>query len=239
MGKLHDRTAQGPRRREPPYRPIIALSEEERAELRKKLDGAPYNLDTLTLRLKKDPSKREYLKAITSSILSAEFAGLDAFGRFLVEWKTVGVPWELQLSLARQMWDETRHTQLNLQLLEAQGGRLGEYPDTLVGGPPPDGQQLPPTQPEDPVMGFSTINVGLEGFALSVFERTRELAEHVGDRLMEHCHDYNMADEYLHVANGDYWIERLTEHDPALERKARDQQKIFEEMFAVFRESEL
>jgi hypothetical protein len=137
------------------------------------------------------------------------------------------------------MWDETRHTQLNLQLLEAQGGALGEYPDTLVGGPPPDAQQIPPTQPEDPVLGFSTINVGLEGFALSVFERTRELAEHVGDRLMEHCHDYNMADEYLHVASGDYWIERLTEDNPALERKARDQQKIFEEMFAVFRESEL
>ena len=239
MSKLFERRSMGERKRNPPYRPILSLTPEERAALSERLEGAPYNMETLQLRLHEDPSKKEYLRAITSSILSAEFAGLDAFGRFLVEWQPLPVPWELTMSVSRQMWDETRHTALNLQLLEHLGGELGVYPDTLASGAPPPGMEIPEPTADEPAMQLSSINVGLEGFALSVFEQTREVAEKIGEPLMEHCHDYNMADEVIHVAHGDYWVAKLTEGDPEKERAARNGQQQFEEIFRVFRESEL
>jgi hypothetical protein len=239
MSRLFDRKAMGVRKRDPEYKPILSLTPEERAALNERLDGAPFNAETLHLRLMEDPSKKEYLRAITSSILSAEFAGLDAFGRFLVEWQQLDIPWELTMSVSRQMWDETRHTALNLQLLESQGGELGVYPDTLASGAPPPGMEVPEPTADEPAMQLSTINVGLEGFALSLFERTRELAEKIGEPLMEHCHDYNMADEVLHVAHGDWWVAKLTEDDPDKERTARKGQQQFEEIFKVFQESGL
>ena len=48
---------------------------------------------------------------------------------------------------------------------------------------------------------MARINVSLEGFALTTFEEIRELAEKTGEELVEHCHDFNMADEVTHVGD--------------------------------------
>src|ERR671921_1407907 len=37
-------------------------------------------------------------------------------------------PWELRLELARQCWDESRHTAMCDRRLKAIGGRRGQYP---------------------------------------------------------------------------------------------------------------
>nr|MBF6600923.1 hypothetical protein [Dehalococcoidia bacterium] len=173
-------------------------------------------------------------KALVSGIASAEFAGIDAFSRKVVEWQEWDVPPTLIMAMARQTWDEVRHANLAKGLIESYGGTIGEYPDTLAGGAPPsaaaaDGgvaamQQGYASMPEqlmrDPVVSLSMTNVSLEGGALTLFQETSTVGEKIGDHLMAHCYDYNWADEVTHTAIGDFFVKELTEDNPEQEAKA-------------------
>ena len=225
MPKLSERLPEMPSVRNPPYRPVIAASEQDRRFLEERIGGVQnYNAQTLRQLVAADPANIELRKALVSAIVSAEFAGIDAFGRKVCEWQDWPVPWELILAMARQTWDEVRHAQLGVGLLEAYGGRLGEYPDTLAG----QGQVVPAEHqrqalgddPADPIVSLSSVNVSLEGFALALFQATSELGRRIGDRLLEHCYDYNWADEVTHTAIGDWFIKRLCREDPEQERRA-------------------
>ena len=241
MSKLHERMVQRESLRNPPYRQIEGISDEERQELIRKIGGVEnYNLETLTILVEKHPDEPAYRRALLSLVLSAEFRGLDAFGRFVCQWHHQGVPWEMTMAMARQMWDETRHTQLNMQLLEANGGSLGEYPDIL--GRPPNAGEMTEEELErmrniDPVQTMATVQVGLEGIALSRFMDTHLLGKKIGDPLLEEAHDYNWADEVTHVANGDYWIKELCKDDPEREAKALNAQAFFEMAMSLQREA--
>jgi hypothetical protein len=235
MSKIADHIKQMPSRRNPPYRPAMTIGEEERKELDKKLGDAT-NYDLLQLRemVRTDPDNIEFKKAMVSGIASAEYAGIDAFSRKVVEWQDWDVPWSLVMAIARQTWDEVRHAQLATGVLESYGGKIGEYPDTLAGGaggappPPANGQGGEQRQGgiigqgmmDDPVMTLSAVNVSLEGGALTLFKETSKLGEKIGDSLLEHCYDYNWADEVTHTTIGDYFVKQLTEDDPAKERRA-------------------
>jgi hypothetical protein len=72
------------------------------------------------------------------------------------------------------------------------------------------------------------VNVSLEGGALTAFKQTSELGERIGDPLLQHCYDYNWADEVTHAAIGDYFVKLLTEDDPEGERKALRAHAFFE-----------
>ncbi|MEX2237586.1 MAG: DUF455 family protein [Dehalococcoidia bacterium] len=241
MSKLHQRMIQREALREPPYRQIETISDEERAELVRKIGGVEnYNLETLAILVEKHPDNPDYKRAMLSLVLSAEFRGLDAFGRFVCQWHHQGVPWEMTLAMSRQMWDETRHAQLNMQLLEKSGGELGEYPDIL--GRPPGADKMTPEELErfeniDPVRTMATVQVGLEGVALSRFMDTHLLGKKIGDEALEQAHDYNWADEVTHVANGDYWIKQLCKDDPEREAKALNAQAFFEMAMSLQREA--
>ncbi len=239
MSKLADHIKQMPSRRDPPYRPALTIDDEERRELDKKLgDAANYDLIQLREMVRTDPDNIEFRKAMVSGIASAEYAGIDAFSRKVVEWQDWDVPWTLIMAIARQTWDEVRHAQLATGVLESYGGTIGEYPDTLAGGaggtPPPssapavNGQPAGPAQPgvigpgmmDDPVLTLSAVNVSLEGGALVLFRETSRLGERIGDDLLAHCFDYNWADEVTHTTIGDYFVRQLTEDDPEKERRA-------------------
>lgn len=231
MSKLADHLIQTPSRREPPYRPMMRITDEERAELEKKLGGAAnYTNQVLREMVIASPENLEFRKALVSSIMSAEFAGIDAFSRKVTEWQDWDVPWTLIMAMARQTWDEVRHAQLSKGVLESYGGYVGEYPDTLAGGvgqqaeppPPTNGAKREPTGTglRDPIVSLSTTNVALEGGALTLFKGTSEMGRKIGDHLMEHCYDYNWADEVTHVAIGDYFVKMLVEGDPEKERRA-------------------
>jgi uncharacterized ferritin-like protein (DUF455 family) len=166
------------------------------------------------------------------AILSAEFRGIDFFGRFVVETQEDNVPWHMTLGFARQTFDESRHTNLNMQLLDHLGSYVGEYPDIILG---PQRDDIPPEE-LDPAILMARINVSLEGFALTTFEETRALAEELGEDLVEHCHDYNMADEVTHVALGDYWLDKLTQAQPWRKDRAQAAQEEFEKGIAMVRQ---
>ena len=243
MSKLAEHIRELPSRRDPPYRPALTIDQEEQEELAKKLgDAANYDLLQLREMVQADPDNIEFRKALVSGIVSAEYAGIDAFSRKVCEWQDWDVPWTLVPAMARQTWDEVRHARLSTGLLESYGGKIGEYPDTLAGGVPQTMQQgvqqaaqatQSGAQPgagimSDPVASLSMINVSLEGGALTLFKGTSELGARIGDPLMERCFDYNWADEVTHVAIGDYFVKELCEDAPEAEKKALRAHALFE-----------
>jgi uncharacterized ferritin-like protein (DUF455 family) len=233
MSKFADKVRETPSCREPAYRPAMYLSEQEKAELAEKIGNADLYTDLTTMRelVQQQPDNIELRKALVSGIASAEFAGIDAFSRKVVEWQEWPVPNTLIMAIARQTWDEVRHAALAKGLIESYGGKISDYPDTLAGGAPPPGvspqgplQQGFGAQAEqlmrEPVVSLSMTNVSLEGQALTLFQETSAVAEKVGDTLMAHCYDYNWADEVTHTAIGDYFVKLLTEDKPEEEAKA-------------------
>ena len=226
MGTLAERLIDAPSRRDPPYRPVMQMTDDDRRLLEERV-GAPqnYNPETLRRLVGVDPSNIELRKALVSTIMSAEFAGVDAFSRKVVEWQDWDVPSTLIMAMARQTWDEVRHAQLAIGLLDSYGGAVGEYPDSLAGGSGGPAaramqEQMLGDNPADPLISLSTTNVSLEGAALALFQGTSELGRQIGDHLMEHCYDYNWADEVTHTAIGDYFVKQLCDGDPEQERRA-------------------
>ena len=177
-----------------------------------------------------------------SGIVSAEFAGVDAFSRKVCEWQQWPVPWELIMAMARQTWDEVRHAQLGIGLMESYGGAVGEYPDTLAGSPPNEAssavakaagatnQSQMADVMRDPLISLSVTNVALEGAALDLFKGTSVLGERIGDDLMAHVYDYNWADEVTHTTIGDYFVKALCEGHPGEEQRALRAHAMFEGM---------
>ncbi len=240
MSKFAEHVRETQSRRDPPYRPAMYLSEEEKRELAAKIGDADLYQDLFTMRemVRHQPENIELRKALVSGIASAEFAGIDAFSRKVVEWQDWDVPPTLIMAIARQTWDEVRHAHLAKGLIESYGGQIGEYPDTLAGGGPPSAaaqqaaantpagamQQGYASMPEqlmrDPVVSLSMTNVSLEGGALTLFQETSAVGEKIGDHLMAHCYDYNWADEVTHTAIGDFFVKELTEDKPEEEAKA-------------------
>jgi hypothetical protein len=205
----------------------MTLTPAERAELAAALgDASHYEGQMLRALVEADPENVEFRKALVSTIASAEFAGIDAFSRKVVQWQDWDVPHELILAMARQTWDEVRHAQLAMGVLESYGGRIGEYPDTLGGGQGParrgGGQrgELLGDDPADPLISLETTNVGLEGQALTNFQNVSNLGHRIGDHLLGHCYDYNWADEVTHTAIGDYFVKALCAGDPEKEQRA-------------------
>jgi len=234
VSKLADHIKELPSRRNPAYRPALLIDDAERAELDKKLGGADnYELVQLREMVQTDPDNIEFRKALVSGIASAEYAGIDAFSRKVCEWQDWDVPWSLIMAIARQTWDEVRHAQLATGVLESYGGEIGEYPDTLAGGAPPSVSGAgnggpPPGILSDPVITLSAVNVSLEGGALVLFKETSKLGERIGDELLEHCYDYNWADEVTHTMIGDYFVRLLAEEHPEAEQRALRAHAMFE-----------
>lgn len=234
-----------PSQRDPAYRPAVLLDEQGRNDLAARLGAAEnYDLGLLREMVARDASNLEFRKALVSGIVSAEFAGIDAFSRKVCEWQQWAVPWELIMAMARQTWDEVRHAQLGMGLLESYGGYVGEYPDTLAGAPPNEASQAVAQASgaqtggqvqevmRDPLISLSVTNVALEGAALDLFRGTSDLGHRIGDHLMEHVYDYNWADEVTHTTIGDYFIKALCEDHPEEEARALRAHAVFEGMRA-------
>ena len=226
---LKERVDSREAKREPPYRTTMELTPEQQKALAEKLGGIQnYNPVVLREMARKD---RRFFAPLIMSILSAEFRGIDFFGRFVVDTEDE-VPWHMTLGVARQTFDESRHTLLNMKLLEHLGSSVGEYPDIILG---PQRDDIPPEE-LDPAILLARVNVALEGFALTTFEEIRALAEQTGEEMVAHCHDYNMADEVTHVAFGDYWLEKLSQVQPWRKERARAAQQEFESNIAMVRQ---
>src|SRR6266478_2712037 len=167
------------------------------------------------------PFDEETLRARLHGICAGEFQAMEAAGRTLYDFPDA--PWEFQLDMARQVWDESRHAEIYLKLLEYVGSYYGEFPEGEV--------LWSCTQAEDPAARVAGINRGLEGLACDVFEQLIRLAQKMGDPIIERSVDYVLADEITHVRMGSKWMRQLTEGDPERFKKAQEFQNGIDELF--------
>jgi len=167
------------------------------------------------------PYEDDFLKARLHGICAGEFQAMEAAGRTLYDFPDA--PWEFQLDMARQVWDESRHAEIYMKLLEYVGSYYGEFPEGEV--------LWSCTQAEDPAARVAGINRGLEGLACDVFEQMIRLAQRMGDEVIERSIDYVLADEITHVRMGSKWMRKLTEGDPERLKKAQAFQDQIDEIF--------
>jgi uncharacterized ferritin-like protein (DUF455 family) len=167
------------------------------------------------------PYEDDFLKARMHGICAGEFQAMEAAGRTLYDFPDA--PWEFQLDMARQVWDESRHAEIYMKLLEYVGSYYGEFPEGEV--------LWSCTQAEDPAARVAGINRGLEGLACDVFEQLIRLAQNMGDEVIERSVDYVLADEITHVRMGSKWMRKLTEGDPERLKRAQAFQDSIDEVF--------
>src|ERR1700694_2743607 len=167
------------------------------------------------------PFEEDFLKGRLHGIAAGEMQAMEAAGRTLFDFPDA--PWEFQLDMARQVWDESRHAEIYMKLLEYVGSYLGEFPETEV--------LWSCTQVDDPACRVAGINRGLEGLACDVFEQLIRIAQRNGDEVIERAVDYVLADEITHVRMGSKWMRKLTEGDPERLAKAQAFQDMVDEVF--------
>jgi uncharacterized ferritin-like protein (DUF455 family) len=168
------------------------------------------------------PYEEDFLKARLHGICAGEFQAMEAAGRTLFDFPDS--PWEFQLDMARQVWDECRHAEIYMKLLEYAGSWYGEFPESEV--------LWSCTQADDPAARVAGINRGLEGLACDVFEQLIRLAQRMGDKVIERSIDYVLADEITHVRMGSKWMRKLCEGDPERLKKAQAFQDSIDMLFS-------
>jgi uncharacterized ferritin-like protein (DUF455 family) len=164
----------------------------------------------------------ESLRNRLHGILVGELQAMEGAGRTVCDFAEE-VPWEFTMDMARQVWDESRHVDIYLKLLEHVEGYVGEYPESTILW-----RCACAETPEERVAG---VNRGLEGLACDVFAQLIKIAQKLGDPILERAVDYVLADELTHVRMGSTWMRKLTETAPERLQKALEFQMSIDERF--------
>src|SRR5437667_5807111 len=164
-------------------------------------------------------SSRESIKERAHGILVGEMQAMEAAGRTVYDFPDA--PWEFTMDMARQVWDESRHVEIYIRLLEHLGGYIGEFPETTI--------LWRCACAEDAAARVAGVNRGLEGLACDVFNQLVYIGRKMGDPILERAVDFVLADEITHVRMGSKWLTRLTENEPARRRQAIEFQETIDE----------
>jgi uncharacterized ferritin-like protein (DUF455 family) len=137
--------------------------------------------------------------------INDEVQSLEIAAQTLVDFPDA--PWDLRLALARQCWDETRHTRVFLERLVAKGGYLGEFP--II------------NQEWGVVCRFDSLGARLavqnrtfEGGALDVMRGSVDFWQECGDSETAVAVDGIIADEIAHAGFGNEWLKTLGHANP-------------------------
>ena len=136
-------------------------------------------------------------------VLGQEMTAAELCATVLYEWE--GLPYEGCRDLARQCWDECRHSLFGQAALEGEGIPLESLP-SWVG-------YAGHTMPQPPVKRYAHLAIATEaaqmrhpGGKRTVWEWCRDVAGH---DLMTTFQDFDWADEVNHVKYGREWIVRF------------------------------
>ena len=77
-----------------------------------------------------DLASRESMRDRVHGILVGELQAMEGAGRTVFDFPDA--PWEFTMDMARQVWDESRHVETYLGLLDHLGGYVGEFPETTL-----------------------------------------------------------------------------------------------------------
>src|SRR5213596_2340504 len=168
-----------------------------------------------------DLASRESIRERVHGILVGELQAMEGAGRTVCDFPDA--PWEFSLDMARQVWDESRHVEIYIRLLEHLDGYIGEFPETTI--------LWRCACAEDAAARVAGVNRGLEGLACDVFNQLVYIGKKIGDPILERAVDFVLADEITHVRMGSKWLTRLTENDPERRRKALEFPETIDERF--------
>jgi len=168
-----------------------------------------------------DLTTRESLRERVHGILVKELQAMEGAGRTVYDFPDA--PWEFTMDMARQVWDESRHVETYLGLLEHLGGRVGEFAETTL--------LWRCACAEDAAARVAGVNRGLEGLACDVFNQLVHIARKIDDPILEQSVDYVLADEITHVRMGSRWLNELTRGDAERRRRAIEFQESIDERF--------
>jgi uncharacterized ferritin-like protein (DUF455 family) len=159
------------------------------------------------------------------AIFVGEIQALEGAGRTAFDFADdPTTPYALRLDMARQCWDEARHTEISVKLMEHMGVELGEFPENTF--------LFEAACANDPVLRLCGVNRALEGLAIDVFNTMRDFGVSGKDPVMSLCEDWMLADEVTHVKMGSDWLRRVTEKDLARREKALEFQRTVEKLFS-------
>lgn len=136
-------------------------------------------------------------------LVFSETEALDIFGRYVYEFHEL--PWQFHFESARIAWDEARHVELLLNVLERYGGRVGAFPAKAPGY---EEFVREPT----PLRKILMVNVIAEGeVSTDTQTQHRDAFRQLGDELSAILKDYEMADEVVHGQFGVKWSRWLAD----------------------------
>jgi uncharacterized ferritin-like protein (DUF455 family) len=163
----------------------------------------------------------EAMRERVHGILVGELQAMEGAGRTVYDFPEA--PWEFTMDMARQVWDESRHVEIYLGLLQHLDGYVGEFPETTI--------LWRCACAEDAAARVAGVNRGLEGLACDVFNQLIHIAKKIGDPIIERAVDFVLADEITHVRMGSRWLTELTRDDPERRRRAIEFQESIDERF--------
>jgi len=164
-------------------------------------------------------------RQLMHGIFVGEIQALEGAGRTVWDFDDVDAPFALKLDMARQCWDEARHTESSVKLGEWMGTEVGEFAETTF--------LYEAACNPDPVLRLTGVNRALEGLAIDVFNTMREFGRLSGDPVLAFCEDWMLADEVTHVKMGSDWLRRLTESDPERRERALEFQRVVDKLFSL------
>jgi uncharacterized ferritin-like protein (DUF455 family) len=178
------------------------------------------------------PDRREAsdaARALMHGIFVGEIEALEGAGRTCWDFPTGDsgadtAPFALKLDMARQCWDEARHVEISVKLIDHMGTSIGEFAEQTM--------LYEAACNPDPVLRLTGVNRALEGLAIDVFKTMRDVGQTFGDPVLAFCEDWMLADEVTHVKMGSDWLRRLTATDPARQKQALDFQKAVDKLFS-------
>ena len=182
------------------------------------------------------PDSPDAARLLMHGIFMGEVQALEGAGRTCWDFDTTGepgaadsdtpdVPFQLKLDMARQCWDEARHTEISCKLTAHMGTELGEFAEATF--------LYEAACNPDPVLRLTGVNRALEGLAIDVFNTMREFGQVSRDPVLEFCEDWMLADEVTHVKMGSDWLRRLTEKDPERRERALEFQRVVDRLFSL------
>jgi uncharacterized ferritin-like protein (DUF455 family) len=171
------------------------------------------------------PDAADGARQLMHGIFVGEVQALEGAGRTVWDFDDVDAPFALKLDMARQCWDEARHTEISVKLGEWMGTEVGEFAETTF--------LYDAACNPDPVLRLTGVNRALEGLAIDVFNTMREFGQLSGDPALAFCEDWMLADEVTHVKMGSDWLRRLTESDPERRERALEFQRVVDKLFSL------
>jgi uncharacterized ferritin-like protein (DUF455 family) len=118
-------------------------------------------------------------------------------------------PWEIRMSLARQCWDESRHTRLLCNRLKEVGGHIGEFPVM--------NHEWSITCNVSSLWGRIALqNRTFEGGEMDLLRQLVKMWTEAGDTVTAELLEGILADEVQHVRYANEWLQRMGREDPSV-----------------------